>query len=345
MLLRAVARLQLACFSVCGALQLAPSPVEAFSLRGKRLYVKRDDKCCLPSGVSGNKARKLASLDAAVPLARVIGSFGGSQSNAMAALAMVAHAHGSRFVYFTKPVPKWLRAAPSGNLARALSLGAELVELAPSEYSALFEEHGTLLPACAPRPPATLLDDGALWVPQGGAAPSAEAGVAALARELVEWWENSAPSRELDVVVPSGTGTTALFLARHLAARAEMRVWAVPCVGDGAYLRAQMRALDLATGGDGAALPRTLTSPSSEKPPRFGALSREALAVWSECGRADLPVDLLYAPLAIRVVLETLLSDSDARGEADRATVYLHTGGLEGVESQLNRYRRAGFLE
>ena len=341
-------RRTLACFGVCGALQLAPSPVEAFALRGKRLFVKRDDKCCLRSGVSGNKARKLASLDAAVPLARVIGSFGGSQSNAMAALAVLAHAHGSRFVYFTKPVPRWLRAAPSGNLARALSLGAELVELAPSEYSALFEDHGTLLPACAPRPPATLLDEGALWVPQGGAAPSAEEGVAALARELVEWWEDSPPSRaeSVDVVVPSGTGTTALFLARHLAARAEMRVWAVPCVGDGAYLRAQMRALDLATGGDGAALPRTLTSPSSTKPPRFGALSREALAVWSECGRADLPVDLLYAPLAIRVVLETLLSESgDAPREAERATLYLHTGGLEGLESQLDRYRRAGMLE
>ena len=124
-----------------------------------------------------------------------------------------------------------------------------------------------------------------------------------------------------------------------------MRVWAVPCVGDDAYLRDQMRALDLATGGDGTELPPSLTSPRSTKP-RFGALSREALAVWVECGRADLPVDLLYAPHAIRVVLETLLSESgDAPREAERATLYLHTGGLEGLESQLDRYRRAGMLE
>merc|ERR1712185_431867 len=33
-------RRTLACFGVCGALQLAPSPVEAFALRGKRLFVK-----------------------------------------------------------------------------------------------------------------------------------------------------------------------------------------------------------------------------------------------------------------------------------------------------------------
>jgi 1-aminocyclopropane-1-carboxylate deaminase/D-cysteine desulfhydrase-like pyridoxal-dependent ACC family enzyme len=46
------------------------------------------------------------------------------------------------------------------------------------------------------------------------------------------------------------------------------------------------------------------------------------------------------------VVLETLLSESgDAPHEAERATLYLHTGGLEGLESQLDRYRRAGMLE
>ena len=174
-------RRTLACFGVCGALQLAPSPVEAFALRGKRLFVKRDDKCCLRSGVSGNKARKLASLDAAVPLARVIGSFGGSQSNAMAALAVLAHAHGSRFVYFTKPVPRWLRAAPSGNLARALSEGAELVELGVGILGAL---RGARHAASRDAGPPVTPDDGA-WVPQGGAA-GAE-GVAASPRTRRGW--------------------------------------------------------------------------------------------------------------------------------------------------------------
>ena len=63
-------------------------------------------------------------------------------------------------------------------------------------------------------------------------------------------------------------------------------------------------------------------------------------------GRATKPAATLYAPHAIRVVLETLLSESgDAPREAERATLYLHTGGLEGLESQLDRYRRAGMLE
>ena len=43
-----------------------------------------------------------------------------------------------RFVYYTKKLPRFLRNQPNGNLFRALTLGMELVELAPDEYANLF---------------------------------------------------------------------------------------------------------------------------------------------------------------------------------------------------------------
>lgn len=50
-----------------------------------------------------------------------------TQSNAMVAIAaVVASKAGSSFVYYTKPVPRWLRRNPVGNFARALALGAEV---------------------------------------------------------------------------------------------------------------------------------------------------------------------------------------------------------------------------
>lgn len=45
--------------------------------------------------------------------------------------------------------------------------------------------------------------------------------------------------QELRVVLPAGTGTTALFLARHLVPEG-IPVYAVPCAGDTAYLYRQM---------------------------------------------------------------------------------------------------------
>lgn len=43
-----------------------------------------------------------------------------------------------RFVYYTKKLPRYLRNQPNGNLLRALTLGMELVQLRPNDYSEYF---------------------------------------------------------------------------------------------------------------------------------------------------------------------------------------------------------------
>lgn len=163
-----------------------PSPVEKILVKDRIVYLKRDDLVRLPeSGVSGNKARKLYSLnniaDADFPTCLV--SYGGPQSNAMVALAAIVHSKNAtcnsngeqqlgisdkspnrkRFVYYTKTLPRFLRNQPSGNLFRAQSLGMELVELSHAEYQKMFgSESGG-----RPEPPIELkapVSGDSLWV-------------------------------------------------------------------------------------------------------------------------------------------------------------------------------------
>jgi len=190
------------------------------------------------------------------------------------------------------------------------------------------------------------------WVPQGGASGDAELGLRRLARELVDATHDPTSLR---VVVPAGTGTTALFLARHLAPHGA-RVFAVPCATSATGLETQMRALDAATGGHGV-LPAVLDRPCPDGEPRyrFGVPSRRDYRVWTELREAGLAVDLLYAPHAWDVLLRTLEADDDddsssagddvaaaLRDATAGPIVYLHCGGIEGVATQLTRYRREG---
>jgi 1-aminocyclopropane-1-carboxylate deaminase/D-cysteine desulfhydrase-like pyridoxal-dependent ACC family enzyme len=89
------------------------------------LKVFRDDINCLGSdgplgAVCGNKARKLAAFaeaasNTSMKVERLV-SHGGAQSNAMLALAGFSSALGVRFQYVTRPLPRWLRERPCGNL-------------------------------------------------------------------------------------------------------------------------------------------------------------------------------------------------------------------------------------
>ena len=189
------------------------SPLQPFTVRGRSVLVKRDDRYALPgvlSGVAGNKARKLYGLyKRGFGDAEAVASLGGHQSNAFPCIAALCRAFDLPFYFVCKPVPRWLRSNPAGNYARALALGAELVPLKPDDYRRCIAD---------PEWRADLLKDVAgvsevAWVPQGAASKDAETGVAMLAAELVDDLKAYPNAR---VVVPAGTGTTALFLARHL---------------------------------------------------------------------------------------------------------------------------------
>ncbi|MDX1295429.1 MAG: pyridoxal-phosphate dependent enzyme, partial [Sulfurimonadaceae bacterium] len=178
------------------------SAVETISVRGRTFSVKRDDT--LHPLFSGNKYRKLHTLlnTPSDHYDKVI-SYGGTQSNAMLSIAALAHEKGWQFDYYSKPVAKHLKESPTGNLKAALELEMNLIEISHESYDETIENVRNSN------------ESGSFFIPQGGADPSAGTGVK-LAADEIRQWQHENGIEELTVVTPSGTGTTAYYLAASL---------------------------------------------------------------------------------------------------------------------------------
>lgn len=269
-------------------------------LEGREFLIKRDD--LFDPYLSGNKFRKLHTLinTPKQNLKKII-SYGGTQSNAMLALAKLCHDKEWEFVYYTKAISATLKKQKVGNLFLALGLGMHHIEIDDALYRDFI---------------ATLrlnLDAKTFIVDQGGADRSAKEGLAVLAEEI----------RSLDeeieaIATPSGTGTTALYLALALP---EKIVYTVPCVGDTAYLQEQMSALH--------PIPENLIILEPKKKYHFAKLYLEFLEIYAKLLESGVEFDLLYAPSLWLSLLE----------EKKEKVLYVHSGGVSGNESMLERYR------
>ena len=287
-----------------------PSAVETYMFQGRSIYVKRDD--LLDEDLSGNKYRKLYKLlnTPSQNYKRII-SYGGSQSNAMASIAALCKRKNWKFLYLTKTISKILKENVAGNLKSALADGMALVEVDPTQYRETVQS--LYMP--------TSEEEGDLILAQGGADIGAQEGVAQLANEIGRWQVKKSISK-LTVVTPSGTGTTALFLARYLP---HAHVVTTPLVGSKAYLIEQMNAL--------APIPPNLTIIETEKKFHFAKLYPEFLDLYNSFDVQGIKFDLLYAPktfLALHSVLETVEGD----------ILYVHSGGVNGNTTMLKRYEQ-----
>jgi len=79
------------------------SPISKIVLEGREFLVKRDE--LIDPHLAGNKYRKLYPLlqTPKEKLNKII-SYGGTQSNAMLAIAKMCFDKGWEFVYYTKPI-------------------------------------------------------------------------------------------------------------------------------------------------------------------------------------------------------------------------------------------------
>lgn len=228
----------------------------------------------------------------------------------MLSIAAMCRLKGWTFHYTSKKISTVLENGPTGNYAEALRLGMQVHEVDPQEYT---EAVGALRNAVEK-------DTGALFIPQGGADPSAAEGVAVMAEEIRAWMAEQGV-RNMTVATPSGTGTTAAYLARCLP---ECRVVTVPVIGDTHYLKAQIERL--------MPTPENLTILSTRKRYRFGAPDPELHAMYLELKAAGIEFDLLYAPVMWKALLE--------RECPDEVVMYVHSGGTGGNVSMLARYER-----
>mmetsp|Transcript_15573 Transcript_15573/g.32504 ORF Transcript_15573/g.32504 Transcript_15573/m.32504 type:complete len:371 (-) Transcript_15573:154-1266(-) len=274
-----------------------------------------------------------------------------------------------RFIYYTKAIPRYLRKYPNGNFLRALALGIEIRTLSHSEYNRLFGGlHGGSV--MAPADLEVPVPGKSLWMPQGGACSLAQPGSDNLAREIIDYWATNGKNMPLAICVPGGTCTTALLLHRsinqimaervkhaELESPLDVRVVVIPCVGDDEYALRQMRSLDKSMGGLGrledvpdVLRPRSDVEYGSARRRSggyftFGEPAKAILQCFDEMNEAGLFLDLLYGAPAWSLLLQHWRSRDLDCPIAGRQVMYVHSGGLEGIASQMTRYKHKGLLD
>ena len=201
---------------------MLPSPTSKIDLEGRVFYVKRDD--LLYPHLAGNKFRKFYSLlhTSNSDYNKII-SYGGTQSNAMLAIAFLCKTKKWLFEYYTKPLPKKMKEQRLGNFYESKKLGMKHIEIDTLMYKDYIAGLGV-----STEKKTFLLD-------QGGANKLAQEGIELLAQEII-----AEPLGIKSIAIPSGTGTTALYLALALP---EYKVYTIACIGNTDYLKEQMQAL------------------------------------------------------------------------------------------------------
>jgi len=282
------------------------SPISEIDVDGRRFYVKRDDLIDL--FLAGNKYRKLYTL-LQTPSNKfdTIISYGGTQSNAMLAIAAMCKDKSWKFVYYTKPLSETLKNEDCGNFYHAKNLGMHHVEIELECY----RDFITSL--------RFNLDEKTFIIDQGGAVLEAKKGLEVLAQEI-----RSSSLHVKSLATPSGTGTTALYLALSLP---EYRVYTTPCIGDVSYLREQMQAL--------SKIPENLVILKPQKKYHFAKPYKEFLDIQQKLLASGVEFDLIYAPGMWRAILE----------QTDEEILYIHSGGVSGNESMINRYKQKGLFK
>ncbi len=277
------------------------STLSNITLEGREFVVKRDD--LIDPYLAGNKYRKLYTLlqTPSNKFNKII-SYGGTQSNAMLAIAAMCKAKRWEFIYYSKPLSQRQKDENRGNYFYSCKLGMKHIEVANENYK---DYIGALR---------FNLDEKTFIIDQGGAIDAARDGLEVLASEIID-----AKLETKSLATPSGTGTTALFLALALP---EFKVYTTPCVGDVKYLKEQMCSL--------SEIPENLVILEPKKKYHFAKPYKEFYFIYKKLLDAGIEFDLLYAPAMWIALLE----------QTDEKVTYIHSGGVTGNQSMLDRYTK-----
>jgi 1-aminocyclopropane-1-carboxylate deaminase/D-cysteine desulfhydrase-like pyridoxal-dependent ACC family enzyme len=295
-------------------LQIQNSPTHLIYFKGRRVFLKRDD--LLDERFSGNKARKLFFLlkEQSTPK-KILISRGSILSNAMYSLSVLAKMKGWRFIYYAHHRLPHLINHPEGNLKASLQNGMEL------EFGSFSSKEDFW------RASKSRFGEDSIIVDEGGRELESWIGIYQLAKEIRSWAKTK-PSFNKKVFLPSGTGTTALFLSKFFIENEEdIKVFTTPCVSRREYLLEQFGYLE----SESRFYPEIL---ESTKRYRFGKLYPEFYKVWLELQKeTGVEFELLYDPLGWLVMqeFEEILTDG---------TLYIHQGGLLGNETMSKRYKK-----
>lgn len=275
------------------------SPIQKITFNNQKYFVKRDD--LLNPDFSGNKARKFYYyLINDFPNIKKIVSFGSAQSNAMYSLSVLCKLKGLKFDYYVDHIASYLKENPLGNYKYALENKMNIIE---NELPTYFDEE-------------------TLFISEGGALKEASLGIEILSNEIKTWAiENKIEN--LKIFLPSGTGTTALYLQKYLP----FEVLTCACVGDEDYLKKQFLVLEK---------DNHPTIIQREKKYHFGKLYKEFYEIHKELKKqTNIEFDFLYDNLGW-ICFEKY---RNSLNDKNNIFLYIHQGGLIGNISMLERYK------
>ncbi|PLY08848.1 MAG: 1-aminocyclopropane-1-carboxylate deaminase [Arcobacter sp.] len=286
------------------------SPITKTKFRNRTIYIKRDD--LLDEKFSGNKARKFYYfLENDFPNIKKIISYGSAQANSLYSLSVLAKLKDLELDFYVNHISSFLKQNPKGNYKASLENGANIIEKPDYDLQEYIEKF--------------LLDDKTLFIEEGGRVKEAEFGIKILADEI-KLWAKENDIKNLKIMLPSGTGTTALFLQKNLP----FEVLTVSCVGGSEYLKKQFFHLSK----NDCSHPKIL---EMQKKYHFGKLYKEFYEVWNEIKtETNIEFDLLYDPLGFFALANSSYFEEEN-------ILYIHQGGLLGNETMIERYKRKYF--
>ncbi len=317
--------------------------VQKIIFRGATYYLKRDDLYAPPDvrgqripsslklGFSGNKARKLHHyIQADLPEIRRLVSYGSAQSNMLFSLSCLAKLKGWKLDFYVDHIASHLEQNPRGNYAAALVNGAQIHSLGDkcrAENISLARYVEAIVEE----------DEAGLYIPEGGHFPQAEQGIKILAEEI-QTWVSENNIKDPCLMLPSGTGTTALYLQKHL----NFKVLTCACVGSMDYLRQQFSCLSQKPRDHPEILQPPPGAHGQVRKYHFGKCYPEFYSIWRELKeQTGVCFDLLYDPLGWICLLEYLHKNRVNKDTQQGSMIYLHQGGLLGNDSMRFRYERA----
>ncbi|BAJ02580.1 pyridoxal-phosphate dependent enzyme [Shewanella violacea] len=302
-------------------MKLSHTPVDTIVMFNRHIFVKRDD--LLHPEFSGNKARKFAYfLEHEFPGVTKLIGYGSPQANSLYSMSALAKLKGWSLDFYVDHIASHIKLKPSGNYGAALANGANIISLDSLDDRGDRDTHTYIQEVVLPN------ETHAIFVPEGGRCEYAEFGVSKLAEEIAQWAKDSG-LEHLVVFLPSGTGTTALYLNKYYVEQ-EINIQVLTCaaVGGSSYLIQQFTQL----ADNPLYHPEIVALP---KKYHFGKLYPEFYEMWKTISLTGIAFELLYDPLGW-MTLEHHLSLS----QGDVPILYLHQGGLLGNETMLPRYIR-----
>lgn len=293
------------------------TPIEKIKFEQFDFFVKRDDM--IDEFFSGNKARKLHwFLTNDIKNINKIVSYGSSQSNLLYSLSKLAQNRNWKFDFYVDHIAKQIKLEPKGNYKGALEFKANIIEdinFPKEKYVAKKQE---------------------LFIQEGGRDKRAQFGIKILSQELKNWIDkNGLKYNQTKIMLPSGTGTTALYLQKYLK---DIEVLTCCCVGDENYLLKQFSMLEKDNKTYPTILPRA-------KKYHFGKLYKEFFEIYNKLlQETKIEFELLYDPIGWITILQYKKENPNTN------IIYIHQGGLKGNETMIDRYvryiknRKSGFV-